>query len=276
MGRIYPINSLTTYNGNWTIKCRVLFKNKSMKQFETEKGTNYVWNVEVVDKDGTKITITCYGDEAKKYIKIFEEGEVYFISNGNYKLITGKKYNAVANDFQIILKPSSKVLKTQEDNDIPQEKYDLIKIATILNLPKRLTAQRVYVDVGGIVTKIEDIQTIKSKKTNRKLIKQTFTIVDDTYQTIDVSLWNDMIKQCDIQLHQPIVIPNATTNEYNNQLSLNCTRLPNTNCYKIHKMRQLLQWYNQLHTDTNEAKSNIVPTMFNVEQYVLSTSVLCT
>lgn len=47
-----PIKALNTFNCDWRIKARVL-KKSNLKTFTNQKGTGSLFNIDLIDKEGT-------------------------------------------------------------------------------------------------------------------------------------------------------------------------------------------------------------------------------
>ena len=97
-GNIYPIEGLSPYQNNWTIKARVTQKS-DIKTWSNPRGEGKLFNVTLMDDSGeirgTGFNLVC--DEL--YPKL-EEGKVYYISKARVNLAK-KKFSNVNNDYEL-------------------------------------------------------------------------------------------------------------------------------------------------------------------------------
>ena len=77
-----PIKVLNQFSTDWKLRARVTKKDEP-RQWRNAKGEGYLMNVEIIDKDGTQIQATFFGEEAaKRFGPMIKENKVYFFSNG--------------------------------------------------------------------------------------------------------------------------------------------------------------------------------------------------
>ena len=62
-----PINALTPYTSNWSIKVHVHDKS-NLHHFTNQKGPGKVFGFDFIDKDGGEIHITCFNDSADVFL----------------------------------------------------------------------------------------------------------------------------------------------------------------------------------------------------------------
>lgn len=75
-----PISVLNTFVHDWTIKAKVLRKNK--RDWNNARGNGTLMNVDVMDKDGCQIQATFFNDAVAKFNDVLQEGKVYTFSSG--------------------------------------------------------------------------------------------------------------------------------------------------------------------------------------------------
>ena len=93
-----PINALTPYTSNWSIKGHVHDKS-NLRHFNNQKGAGKVFGFDLIDKDGGEIHITCFNDSADVFYDQVLPGHVYLISKGTIKP-TNKMYSHLTNEWE--------------------------------------------------------------------------------------------------------------------------------------------------------------------------------
>jgi replication factor A1 len=96
-----PIRVLNQFSTDWKIRAR-LTKKDEPKAWKNQKGEGVLMNMELMDKDGTLIQATFFGqDTIQKYGSILKENKVYLFSNGQVR-IANKKFTSIKNDYCLI------------------------------------------------------------------------------------------------------------------------------------------------------------------------------
>ncbi len=93
-----PIRVLNQFSTDWRIKARVT-KKEEPRQWRNNKGEGTLMGCELIDKEGTQIQVTFFGEEAaKKFAPLLKENKVFLFANGSVKL-ANKKYTSIKNDY---------------------------------------------------------------------------------------------------------------------------------------------------------------------------------
>ena len=90
----HEIKDLNPYQNKHTIKARVTKKGE-LKSWSNHRGEGQVFDFILKDASGD-IKVTAFNEEARKYHKFIEEGNVYFLTNGKIQPIKNQKYNTVS------------------------------------------------------------------------------------------------------------------------------------------------------------------------------------
>jgi replication factor A1 len=94
----YPIEGLSPYQNNWTIKARVINKSE-MRTWSNSSGEGKLFNVTFADDTG-EIRGTGFNLVADDLYPKLEEGKVYYVSKARVNLAK-KKFSHVNNDYEL-------------------------------------------------------------------------------------------------------------------------------------------------------------------------------
>lgn len=180
--KVVPIQSLTPYQNRWTIRARVTNKGQ-MKEWKNSRGEGKLFSFTVSDESGS-IRITCFNEEAVKFLEIVEVEKVYTVSNATLKP-ANQQYNNTSHDYEMTLRRDSVVAPCHESDSklVPSAKYDFVAIK---DLPKKVNR---FADVIGIIKEVEEVQTVMIKSQNREASVRKFQLVDQSNAQIRVTLW---------------------------------------------------------------------------------------
>lgn len=103
---IYPIEGLSPYQNNWTIKARVTQKSE-IKTWSNQRGEGKLFNVTFMDESG-EIRGTAFNLVVDELYPKLEEGKVYFISKARVNLAK-KKFSNLTNDYELSLERTTEV-----------------------------------------------------------------------------------------------------------------------------------------------------------------------
>ena len=106
VGSIYPIEGLSPYQNNWTIKALVTQKS-DIKTWSNPRGEGKLFNVTFMDDSG-EIRGTAFNLVADELYPKLEEGKVYYVSKARVNLAK-KKFSNVNNDYELSLERNTEV-----------------------------------------------------------------------------------------------------------------------------------------------------------------------
>ena len=244
---IHPIASLTPYNNKWAIKARVTQKSE-IKTWSNAKGEGKLFNMTLMDASG-EIKCTAFKEAAETFHPRFEVGKVYLIGKGTVKM-ANTKYAASANAqasnasaYEMQLEKTSYatlVPEDSKDNSIPAVKYAFVPIQEAANMEKDC-----IIDVIGVVKECSEPTSIRSKTTQKQLVKRDVTIVDLSSHSIKVTLWGDTAESFKAESNNATVVAfkGVRLTEFNGKSLSTISSTSIALNPAIHEAYELRGWY---------------------------------
>jgi len=203
-----PVESLAPYSP-FIIKVRVTSKS-DMRTFRQGMGEGKLFTAEVIDKDGSEITCTFFGEAAEKFYPILKENGVYIMRDGNVRMQNSKYNKKNNNEYQIVYdKKDVFIQPVQDDTDIMLSKFNYTKISKISELDVNSV-----VDIATFVKEIGDCIEIPLKKNNELKERRSLILYDDSKVMIEMTLWGESAKNIDFNKEDLIIIKSAKVNNF--------------------------------------------------------------
>ena len=178
---IYPIESLSPYSHRWTIKARCTSKT-DIKTWHNRNGEGKLFSVNFLDDSG-EIRATGFGDQCDALYDLFQEGSVYFISSPCRVQIAKKQFSNLPNDYEMTFERDTVVEKAEEQDGVPQIRFNFTTISDLQSVEKDTT-----IDIVGILKEVAETTQITSK-TGKPYDKRELTMVDDTGYSVRMTVW---------------------------------------------------------------------------------------
>ena len=111
-----PIKALNQFTSDFTIKARIV-KKGALRTYKNQRGEGKLLNVDLIDRDGTLIQGTFFGECAAKFADSLQEEGVYTFQNATVKL-ANKRYTSIKNDYCLTFDKDAKILELLDDGNI--------------------------------------------------------------------------------------------------------------------------------------------------------------
>ncbi|TFK54656.1 replication factor-a protein [Heliocybe sulcata] len=184
---IYPIEGLSPYQNNWTIKARVTQKT-DVKTWSNQRGEGKLFSVTLMDETG-EIRATGFNSVVDELYDKLQEGNVYYISKARVNLAK-KKFSNIQNDYELALERNTEVEECPDASNVPAVRYNFVNLNGLEELQKDATC-----DFIGVIKDVGDLGTITSKASNKTVAKRDLTLVDQTGKSVRLTLWGAQAEQ---------------------------------------------------------------------------------
>ncbi|KAF1804516.1 hypothetical protein V8B55DRAFT_1499736 [Mucor lusitanicus] len=229
------ISNLNPYQTRWHIKARVTQKS-DIKKWHNSKSDGQLFSVHLLDSSG-EIKATIFTDQVDRFYNLLEEGKVYYISKARVTMAR-KQFSTLNNEYELIFENGTEIQACEEASNIPQVKYNFVKIADIDKCEKDSNC-----DVLGVVTEDMGVSEIITKSTGRPLKKRELTLADDSLKTIRITFWGNQAEQFDASGSPVIACKGVRVNDFSGRsLSLSSSAICKVNP-NIPEATRLKQWY---------------------------------
>ncbi|KAL4937152.1 hypothetical protein BDV06DRAFT_203480 [Aspergillus oleicola] len=179
---IYPIEAISPYAHKWTIKARCTSKS-AIKTWHGRSGDGTLFSVNLLDDSG-EIRATGFNEQCSALYDLFQEGSVYYISSPCRVQIAKKQFTNLNNDYELTFERDTLVEKAEEQNDVPQVRFNFITIGDLQSVEKDTT-----IDVIGVLKDVGETTQIVSKTTKKPYDKRELTLVDNTGFSVRLTIW---------------------------------------------------------------------------------------
>ncbi|CAK5277292.1 unnamed protein product [Mycena citricolor] len=203
---IFPIEGLSPYQNNWTIKARVVQKS-DLKHYTNAKGEGKLFNVTLMDETG-EIRGTGFNAVADDLFDRFELNKVYFISKARVN-IAKKQFSHLTNEYELGFDRNTQVEECTDTVGLPVVQYHFVPLNGLDSQPKDSMC-----DVLAIAKETGGVESIKSKATGKDVIKRDVTLVDSTGFSVRMTLWGKQAEQFEGS-DQVIAFKSVKVGDYN-------------------------------------------------------------
>jgi replication factor A1 len=181
---IYPIEALSPYAHKWTIKARCSHKS-DIKTWHNKNGEGKLFSVNLLDESG-EIRGTGFNEQCDTLYELFQEGGVYYITSPCRVNMAKKQFSNLSNDYELMFERDTVVEKAEEQNGVPQVRFNFTNIADLQTVEKDAT-----IDTIGVLKEVGETNQIVSKTTNKPYDKRELTLVDNTGYSVRLTIWGN-------------------------------------------------------------------------------------
>lgn len=240
---VNPIESLSPYQNNWTIKGRVSYKG-DVRTWSNAKGEGKLFNVNFLD-ESDEIRATAFNEMADKLYNLLEEGKVYYVTKGRIQQAK-PKFSHLSHPYELSLDRDTEITECFDTADVPKINFNFTKLDGVQNVEKDS-----IIDVIGVVNVVNDVFQITAKSTGKPFNRRNISLVDDSNFCIDVGLWNATAVDFNIPVGSVVAIKGVKVQDFNGR-SLSLTHagtiLSNPD---IAEAYQLKGWYDNKGVNEN-------------------------
>lgn len=203
---IYPIEALSPYAHKWTIKARCTSKS-DIKTWHNRNGEGKLFSVNLLDESG-EIRATGFGDQCDALYDVFQEGSVYYISSPCRVQIAKKQFSNLPNDYEMTFERDTVVEKAEEENGVPQIRFNFTTVGDLQSVEKDTT-----IDIVGILKEVGETSQITSK-TGKPYDKRELTLVDDTGYSVRLTVWGKTAATFEVQPESVVAFKGVKVSDF--------------------------------------------------------------
>lgn len=245
-GNLYPIEALSPYAHKWTIRARVTHKT-DVKSWHNKNGEGRLFSVNLLDESG-EIRATAFSSTNEQFETLHEmlqEGGVYYISSPCQVKIAKKQFSQLNNDYELTFERDTRVEKAEDQESVPQVKYNFTSIGDLGSVEKDTT-----IDTIGILKEVGEVSQITSKTTSKPYDKRDLTIVDNTLHSVRLTIWGNQATTFDAPVESVIAFKGVKVSDFGGRSLSLLSSGSMTISPDIDEAHKLKGWYDaQGHTD---------------------------
>ena len=123
-------------------------KKSELRYWKNAKGEGRLFNMDLIDREGTLIQATAFNETAESLSQKLEQDKVYTFCNGTVKL-ANKRFTSIKNDYCLTFDYSTVIEPCKDDAQITGDGFSFTKLDEIEALVQNCT-----VDVIGVVLEV--------------------------------------------------------------------------------------------------------------------------
>ncbi|KAL8968621.1 MAG: hypothetical protein Q9183_002379 [Haloplaca sp. 2 TL-2023] len=204
---IYPIEALSPYAHKWTIKARCTNKS-DIKTWHNKNGEGKLFSVNLLDESG-EIRGTGFNDQCDMLYEVFQEGGVYYITSPCRVQMAKKQFTNLNNDYELTFEKDTMVEKAEEQNGVPQVRFNFTSIGDLQSVEKDTT-----IDTIGILKEVGETSQIVSKTTSKPYDKRELTLVDNSNFSVRLTIWGSSATTFDVMPESVIAFKGVKVSDF--------------------------------------------------------------
>ena len=248
---IYPIEALSPYSHKWTIKARCT-NVSDIKTWHNKNGEGKLFSVNLLDDSG-EIRATGFNEQCDVLYGLFQENSVYYISSPCRVQIAKKQFSNLNNDYELTFERDTQVEKAEEQDGVPQVRFNFTGIADLQDVQKDTT-----VDVVGVLKEVGETSQITSKATGKPYDKRELTLVDQTGYSVRLTVWGKTAAGLDAPPDSVVAFKGVKVSDFGGRSLSLLSSGSMTIDPDIDEAHRLRGWYDaQGRSDTFESHANL-------------------
>ncbi|KAL9009426.1 MAG: hypothetical protein Q9173_005542 [Seirophora scorigena] len=204
---IFPIEALNPYAHKWAIKARCTNKS-AIKTWHNKNGEGKLFSVNLLDESG-EIRGTGFNDQCDALYDLFQEGGVYYITSPCRVQMAKKQFTNLNNDYELMFERDTMVEKAEEQNGVPQIRFNFTSIGDLQSVEKDTT-----IDTIGILKEVGETSQIVSKTTSKPYDKRELTLVDNSNFSVRLTIWGASAQSFDVQPESVIAFKGVKVSDF--------------------------------------------------------------
>lgn len=203
--------------------------------------------------DSGEIRATGFNEQCDLLYDLFQENSVYYISSPCRVQIAKKQFSNLNNDYELTFERDSQVEKAEEQDGVPQVRFNFTGIADLQDVQKDTT-----VDVVGILKEVAETSQITSKSTGKPYDKRELTLVDQTGFSVRLTVWGKTAASLDAPPDSVVAFKGVKVSDYGGRSLSLLSSGSMTVDPDIDEAHRLRGWYDaQGRTDKFESHANL-------------------
>ena len=139
-----------------------------------------------------------------------QEGSVYYISSPCRVNLAKKQFSNLSNDYELTFERDTAVEKAEDQENVPQVKYNFINnIAGLQDVDKDAT-----IDVLGVLKEVAEVGEIVSKTTSKPYSKRELTLVDQSGYSVKLTIWGKLATSFDANPESIVAFKGAKVSDF--------------------------------------------------------------
>lgn len=140
---------------------------------------------------------------------MLQEGSVYYISSPCRVNLAKKQFSNLSNDYELTFERDTAIEKAEDQDNVPQVRYNFTNIAGLQEVEKDTT-----IDVVGVLKEVEPVSEVISKTTQAPYQKRELNLVDQSGYSVKLTIWGKLATSFDANLESIVAFKGAKVSDF--------------------------------------------------------------